>query len=430
MAFSFASVRSQFPAFQRNINGKPAIYLDGPAGSQVPLSVAEAVTKVLLHHNANHGGYFATSEECDAIVAEVRKSTAQLLNAPKDTEIVFGANMTTITFALSRALAQQWQQGDEIVVTQLDHDANVSPWVRAAEDRGVTVRRVKIKIPECTLDLDHYHQLLSPRTRLVALGAVSNATGTRNPIKEMIRSAHDVGALAFIDGVHHTPHLSVDVQDWDCDFFVCSAYKFFGPHVGILWGKSEWLESLKPYKVRPAPETSPDRWMTGTQNFAAIAGVGAALDYLADIGLAVIENEQIPYKSLQDPGTAKKSSEQRRDHFLLAFQAIEQEERRLSIAFLQELSKIPAVKIWGITDPGAVGDRVPTFSFTHASHPPTKIAKYLGENGIFCWHGNYYALPLTEALGLEPEGMVRVGALHYNTTSEVEQLVACLHQLT
>ena len=392
--------RQQFPALKRQINGQPVVFFDGPAGSQVPKRVIDAISDYFVNHNANHGGEFATSRENDAIMVRTQKLLAAFLNAPDPDSIIFGANMTTLTFAFSRALATRWQPGDEIMVTRLDHDANVSPWVRAARDRGITVQHVGIHPEDCTLDLDDFKRKLSSKTKLVAVGCASNAVGTRNPVQEIVRLAHAAGSLVFLDAVHLAPHAQIDVQKWGCDFLACSAYKFFGPHVGILWGRRKLLEELPAYKVRPAAETLPDRWMTGTQNFECIAGVGAALEYLFSL------NEG------RSP-----------------FAAIEEYERGIGARLLAGLGELPGVKIWGITDPKRLHERVPTVSFTHQKKKPREIAEYLGERGIFVWHGNYYALPLTETLGLEPDGMVRVGLLHYNTAEEVDRLIAVLREM-
>lgn len=404
--------RQQFPAFKRMVDGRPAVFLDGPAGSQVPQRVIDAISEHLAHRNANHGGEFDTSRESDAIVDATREALALFLNAPDSESIVFGANMTTLTFALSRAIATRWEPDDEIVVTQLDHDANVSPWVRAALDREVIVQRVPVKPEDCTLNMTALKSKLSGRTKLVAIGAASNAVGTRNPIKEITRLAHAVGALVFVDAVHWAPHAAIDVIDWDCDFLACSAYKFFGPHIGILHGKRDLLQTLPAYKVRPCPETLPDRWMTGTQNFACIAGVKAALDYLFDLT-----------KQLASATNTTRQS------FVRGFAAIEAHERGLGQRLLEGLASLPKIKVWGITDANRLAERVPTVSFTHQTKKPIEIAKYLGERGIFVWHGNYYALPLTETLRLEPDGMVRVGLLHYNTAEEVDRLIVALREM-
>jgi cysteine desulfurase family protein (TIGR01976 family) len=406
MTFYPASIRDQFPALRRD-----AAFLDGAAGSQVPRSVIDAISSYYVNHNANHGGCFATSRESDAVVDEARGACADLVGTPDDGCIVFGANMTTLTFALSRAIAAEWKPGDEVIVTRLDHDANVSPWVRAAADRGATVRHVNIHPEDCTLDLEDFRKKLSGRTRLVAVGCASNAVGTRNPFPEMIRLAHEAGARVFLDAVHHAPHLLMDVAAWDCDFLCCSAYKFFGPHVGVLYGKRELLQELPAYKVRPCPDTIPDRWMTGTQNFAAIAGVGAAIEYLAKIGRTLGETDG------------------RRACLVRALAAIEKYERDAGGKLLAGLASVPGVKVWGITDANRLAERVPTVSFTHARHRPQEVVRHLDSRGVFAWHGNYYALPLTESLGVEPDGMVRVGLLHYNTSAEIERLVRALNEI-
>jgi cysteine desulfurase family protein (TIGR01976 family) len=407
MSFSPEVLREQFPALNRD-----AVFFDGPAGSQVPQFVIDAISGYYVRHNANHGGTFATSRESDAVVDAARRGCADLLGTNDDGCVVFGANMTTMTFALARAMATRWKPGDEIVVTRLDHDANVSPWVRAAVDRGATVQHVNIHPEDCTLDMDDLRQKLSSRTKLVAVGCASNAVGTRNPVGEIIRLAHEAGARVFLDAVHYAPHLLMDVAAWDCDFLCCSAYKFFGPHVGVLYGKRELLEDLPAYKVRPCPETLPDRWMTGTQNFAAIAGVGAAIEYLGAIG-----------RSLGGEHDSRRAKLKR------AYSAIEQYEREIGTQLIAGLQALPGIKVHGITDPKRFNERVATVAFTHASKTPLEIAEYLGAKDIFVWHGNYYALPLTEALGVEPHGMVRVGLLHYNTATEVDVLLKALREM-
>jgi cysteine desulfurase family protein (TIGR01976 family) len=406
MTFDPASVRPLFPALRCD-----AAFLDGAAGSQVPQSVIDSIVDYYVRHNANHGGYFATSRESDAVVDEARRACADLLGTPDDCCVAFGANMTTLTFALSRAVATRWQPGDEVIVTRMDHDANVSPWVRAAQDHGVTVKHVAIHPEDCTLDVDDFRRNLSPRTKFVAVGCASNAVGTRNPFPEMIRLAHEVGALLFLDAVHHAPHLLMDVIAWDCDFLCCSAYKFFGPHVGILYGKRHLMEELPAFKVRPCPETIPDRWMTGTQNFAAIAGTGAAIEYLANIG-----------RSLGEVGNRRASLQR-------AFAAIEHFERDAGARLLEGLASVPGVRIYGITSPQRLAERVPTVSFTVTGRTPAEVAEHLAARSVFAWHGNYYALPLTEALGVEPNGMVRVGLLHYNSFADVDRLVAALDEV-
>jgi cysteine desulfurase family protein (TIGR01976 family) len=410
--FPVNDLRTQFPALKKLVNESPAIYFDGPAGSQVPTSVAEAISDYLLSRNANHCGPFATSQESDELLDSAHAAVADLLGTDDPDCVAFGANMTSLTFALSRALSKTWKPGDEIIVSRLDHDANFTPWVLAAQDAGVTVRYIDVSPDDCTLDQNSFEEALSERTKLVALGYASNATGTLNPIAKMIEQAHEFGAKTFIDAVHYAPHGLIDVTELDADFLACSAYKFFGPHVGILWGKRQWLESLDAYKLRPAPNSLPGKWMTGTQNHEGILGVKAAIDYLADVGRRV--------------GSSELS---RRDALREAFSAIEQYERELLKVLLDGLSNIAGIKVWGITDADRFDERVPTICFTHEKFTSQQIAERLGEKGIFVWPGNYYAQPFTEAVGLEPEGAVRVGLLHYNTREEVERFLATLPEV-
>jgi len=400
------AVRAQFPALQRG-----AVYFDGPAGSQVPQRVIDAVSRYLIDMNANHGGAFATSRASDALLREAHTAVADLLGASDPACIAFGANMTTLTFALSRALARTWHAGDEVVVTRLDHDGNVAPWVLAARDAGATVRSVRFHHADGTLDLDDFQRQLSAKTRLVALGCASNALGTLNPVRQLITWAHAAGALVFLDAVHLAPHALIDVAAWDCDFLACSAYKFFGPHVGVLYGKRPLLEALPACKVRPAADTIPDRWMTGTQSHEGIAGTLAAVEYLADLGR----------------GIAPAAS--RREALCHAFAAIVPYERTLASRMLAGLAELPDVKVYGITDPGRLAERVPTFAITHARRSPQEVAAHLDRHGIYVWHGNFYALGTSEDLGLEPAGMVRIGALHYNTAAEIDRLLAALREL-
>ncbi|MAG94410.1 MAG: cysteine desulfurase-like protein, partial [Planctomycetaceae bacterium] len=281
--FDLRTVRECFPALDRRVDGREVAYFDGPAGSQVPQCVADAVADCMLRTNANHGGPFATSRESDERLDQAHHTLADFLGTDDPGAVSFGPNMTTLTFALSRALGRSWQAGDEILVTQLDHDANVTPWVLAARDAGATIRSIAVREADCTLDVDDFRNKLSEKTRLVAVGLASNATGTVNPVKEMARAAHEAGALMFVDAVHYAPHRLIDVVDLDCDFLTCSAYKFFGPHVGIQWGRRELLDSIAAYKLRPAPEELPGRWMTGTQNHEGIVGAAAAVEYLASL---------------------------------------------------------------------------------------------------------------------------------------------------
>ena len=405
--------RRQFPAFSRRSGDDHVIYLDGPAGTQVPQQVIDAIGDYLAHHNANHGGLFATSRESDAILDRAHKAVADLLGTDDPGSIAFGANMTTLTFALSRALAKTWQAGDEIVVTRLEHDANFTPWVKAAEDAGATVQYVDINTEDCTLNLDDFKSKINSNTKLVAVGCASNAVGSINPVKEIAAWAHAEGALVFLDAVHYAPHALIDVKDWDCDFLVCSAYKFFGPHVGILYGKRALLESIEAYKLRPPADQLPDKWMTGTQNHECIAGVTAAINYLADLGNMAESHRQANL----------------RESLKTSFAAIRDYESELLTQLLDGLAKLRSIEVFGITDPARNAERLPTVSIRHQKHSPEELAKYLGDCGIYTWHGNYYALPLTETIGVEPDGMVRLGLLHYNTPLEIERLLSVLAKI-
>lgn len=405
-----ARVRAQFPALSRKFDDQTVAYFDGPAGSQVPQSVAAAVSDYLLHSNANCGAAFATSQETDGILAEARQACADFLNATTPDEIVFGANMTSLTFALSRTLAKTWFHGDEIIVSRLDHDANVTPWMTAARSAGAEIKQIEFDPHNCRLHLDQYASLLSNRTVLVAIGGASNATGTVHDVREITRLAKSVGAEVFVDAVHFAPHRLIDVQEFGCDYLACSAYKFFGPHVGILWGKHHRLMDLMPDKLRPASNIPPNKWMTGTQNHEGISGVRAAIDYLA---------------SLSEIGDLHS----RRQRLAESFQLIQAHEQRLCQRLLAGLQQIPRLKIWGITAENELHERVATVSVTHASKTPDEIAKQLARQGLYVWSGNHYALPFTESAGLEPHGTLRIGLLHYNTESEVDRLLDCLQTL-
>jgi cysteine desulfurase family protein (TIGR01976 family) len=410
--FPVAWCRDQFPALGRPFGDSPAVYLDGPAGSQVPDRVIRAVGRYLSETNANHGGRFATSRASDALLEAAHQAVADLLGVASGAATIFGANMTTLTFTFSRALARTWRAGDEVIVTRLDHDANVTPWVLAARDAGAKVHIVDVRPDDCTLEVDQLREKLSTRTRLVAVGCASNAVGTINPVGEICRWAHAAGSQVFLDAVHYAPHALVDVGAWDCDYLVCSAYKFFGPHVGLLWGRPELLDALEAYKVRPAADTLPDKWMTGTQNHEGIAGVLEAIDYLADLGRR----------------SAPEAAD-RRAALVAAFREIGCYERQLCGRLIAGLAALPSVRIWGITDPARFEQRVPTVSITHRRLSPIALADHLAAHGIFAWHGNFYALQLTETLGLEPAGLVRLGLLHYNTSAEIERLLAALEAL-
>lgn len=405
--------RRQFPALSRRVAELPAVYFDGPAGTQVPQRVIDAIGNYLAHNNANHGGLFPTARDSDKLLDEVHRAAADFLGADDPDTVYFGQNMTSLTFALSRAIAKTWQPGDEVIVTRLDHDANVSPWTLAARDAGATIKFIEFKSDDCTLDLDQFKRTINSKTKLVAIGAASNATGGVNPVRDIASWAHQAGALVFVDAVHFAPHRLIDVQALGCDFLACSAYKFFGPHTGIMWGKRELLESLIAYKVRPAPDTLPGKWMTGTQSHESLAGVLAAIDYLGDLGHLVAGHDSLD----------------RRGALREAYEAIEQYERYLLERLLHGLSAIPEIKVWGITEVNRLDERVATISLTHDRYSSAELAERLGRQGIFAWHGNYYALQLSEALGHEPAGMLRVGLVHYNTPAEVDRLLRALEEV-
>jgi len=410
ITFSVDELRRQFPALARLQDGRPVAYFDGPAGTQVPQVVIDRIADYLAHHNANCGAPFGTSIESDAILQSAREAMADFLGAGDSDEIAFGPNMTTLTMAFSRALGATWKPGDQIIVSRLDHDANVTPWVLAARDAGATVKFIEVNLEDCTLNLESFRSALSNKTRLVAVGYASNCVGTINPVREIVAAARSVGALSFIDAVHYAPHGLIDVAEIGCDVLVCSAYKFFGPHVGILWGRRSLLETLQPYKLRPAPEALPGRWMTGTQCHECIAGVTAAVDYLAGV---LGETASVP----------------RRERLRNSFQSITGHEQDLARRLLIGLQEIPALKVVGISDLERLAERVPTVSVVHPSKSPRGLAEGLARGGHFVWPGNHYALPLTETLGLEPGGTLRIGIVHYNTHDEVDRLLAALAQL-
>jgi len=410
-------LRNQFPALQQlDENGRPYVYFDGPGGTQVPRSVIDAMADYFTSANANCGGPFITSYRSVAMINQARVAMADFLNAASEREIVFGANMTTLTFNFSRAMGRSLQAGDEIIVTNLDHDANISPWL-ALKEKGVIIKWADFNVKNCRLDLDHLSSLFSSKTKLVAVGYASNAVGTINPIKTIAEMAHAVGARVWVDAVHYAPHGPIDVQSIDCDFLVCSAYKFFGPHVGVVWGRQELLEQLDAYKVRPATPDIPNKFETGTLNHEGLAGVVAAVDYLAQLG--------------RDYGSSLSSEfrqyEGRRRDLKQAMGIIAAYERPLFSYLLSELNKISGITVYGILNEDEFDERCPTAAFTRVGHSPAAIASKLGKNGIFVWHGNYYALSVTECLGVEDSGgMVRVGLAHYNTKEEVDRFLAVL----
>ena len=414
-------VRAKFPALQeKDEQGRPFVYFDGPGGTQVPHSVIEAQADYLIRANANRGGYFATSRRTDHLVTQARQAMADFLNAASSQEIVFGPNMTSLSYNLSRSMARIFRPGDEIVVTRLDHDANISPWL-ALEEQGVAVQWADFDVEDYRLDMDHLASLLTAKTKLVAVGYASNAIGTINPIGRIAALARNVGAWLWVDAVHYAPHGPIDVQSLGCDFLVCSAYKFFGPHVGVLWGKFDLLEKLSAYQVRPASAKTPGKFETGTPNLEGIAGTMAAVDYLADLGETY--GAQFAADLTRYEG--------RRKTLKQAMKTVAAYERDLFTYMLEQLERIPGLTIYGITDPAAFNERCPTLAFTRAGFSPEAIARHLGQRGIFVWDGNYYAVSVTERLGVEETGgMVRVGLAHYNTKEEVDRFIAALQEMT
>jgi cysteine desulfurase family protein (TIGR01976 family) len=412
-SFDISVIRAQYPAFERRLDGQPVVFFDGPAGSQVPQRVIDASSRALGYVNANTHGEFVTAYESDAMLAAAHAAMADFVGSDDPNLIAFGPNMTTLTMGLSRALGRTWGPGDEVVVTRLDHDANVWPWALAARDAGATLRYVDIDPRDCTLDMDSLREVIGPATTHVAVGAASNAVGTINPLREIADIAHAVGATVFVDAVHYAPHGLIDVEAFGCDFLACSAYKFFGPHVGVLWGRSEPMKTLDAYRVRPAGDDLPDRWMTGTQNHEGIAGALEAVNYLADLGREATGDANLG----------------RREALKAAFAAIGAHEATLCQRMIAGLQEIDGVRVLGITGPARSAERCPTVSIVHDRLDPMTIAKHLGADGVFVWEGHFYALELSTTLGLEPNGMVRIGLLHYNTADEVDRLLASLTRL-
>jgi cysteine desulfurase family protein (TIGR01976 family) len=411
-AFDIDWVRSQFPSLAQTVNGHSAVFLDGPGGTQVPQRVIDAISEYLRHSNSNTNGAYATSQRTNAVIHGARDAMADFLNCDPD-EIVFGANMTTLTFAISRSIGRELGPGDEIVLTLLDHDANFAPW-KALEERGVTIRIADIHEQDCTLDMEDLARKITPRTKLVAAGYASNAAGTINHVKDIVRLAHAAGAMAFIDAVHYAPHGLIDVRALDCDFLACSTYKFFGPHMGVLYGKREHMKRLTPYKVRACTEELPSRWESGTNNHECIAGITACVDYLADLGRRA------------DP-----SAKNRRAAIEAAFAAIHEHEQALMETLISGVLAIPGVRFYGISDPKRFDHRCPTIILRVQGHTPLELATKLAERGFFTWDGNYYAINLTDRLDVEKDGgFLRIGIAHYNTAEEVERLLAALQEIT
>ena len=404
------AVRRQFPALQESYNGRPGVFFDNPGGTQVHATVIQAMADYLTRRNANVHGAFITSRRTDEVITYARQAVADLLGAAPD-EVVFGNNMTSLTFHLSH-LARDFGPEDEIVVTRLDHDANVAPWLMLAEDTGAHVRWADVDLETCTLDMEHLQSLINPRTKLVAVGYASNAVGTINDVKTVIGWAKAVGAYSFIDAVQFAPHGWIDVKELDCDFLACSAYKFFGPHAGLLYGKREHMARLRAYRVRPAGDELPGKWETGTKNHEGMAGTAAAIDYIASLGAQY--------------GTAAPSAT-RREKLRAAWPVIAEYELMLMDRLITGLKAIPTVRIYGITDRFEWKKRMATVSIRKEGLTPEALAQKLGAENIFVWNGNFYALSISERLGVEPSGgLVRIGLAHYNTLDEVERCLTVI----
>jgi cysteine desulfurase family protein (TIGR01976 family) len=396
---SVTGIRMQFPSMERVHNGFPVAYLDGPGGTQVPFSVADAVRDYLLHHNANTHWKYPTSRETDAMIANARESLATFLNGAAD-EIVFGANMTTLTFHLARALGREWGKGDEIVITELDHHGDIAPWRAIEQERGVTIRRIKMRVEDGRLDPNDVASAITPRTKLLAIGAASNALGTVTDVAALAETAHAVGAKVFVDAVHYAPHNLVDVEALGADFLGCSAYKFYGPHIGILWGKRALIEALDAPRLEPAPQESPERLETGTQNHEGIVGAAAAVDFLASL-------------STGHRGT-------KRDALRATYSILHARGQTLVTKLWNELGKIAGLKLYG---PKPDTPRTPTVSFTLRGKKTDDIALALAERGLFVSNGDFYASTVIERLGLVPDGVVRVGCSCYTSESEIDRLI-------
>jgi cysteine desulfurase family protein (TIGR01976 family) len=407
-SFPIAWVREQFPALRLSVGRRPAIFLDGPGGTQVPESVIRAVSDYYRTSNSNLGGQFLTSQKTFEIVQQARHALAEFFNAVDAAEIIFGQNMTSLTFALSRVLAKNWEPGAEVIVTSLDHDANVSPWRLAAEEKNVVVKIWQFRKETCSLDVEDLRSLISERTVLIAVTLASNAVGSLVDVRSVVQLAKKVGAMVYVDAVHFAAHGKIDVQAFGCDFLACSAYKFFGPHIGVLWARKEWLASAESFKVRPASNQPPGKWETGTQSFESIAGTLAALEYLREVA-----NRSMGSNSLR-----------------AAMGVIRQYELAISERFLSGIAQNPRINLYGISVPADAGGRTPTFAVRLEGLHPEAAAKKLGERGIFVWSGHFYALDLIERLRLSDQGgVIRIGFVHYNTEEEVDRTLDALKNL-
>ena len=418
MPLDLSTIRKQFPSLDR-----PAVFFDNPGGTQIAKQSLERINHYLLECNANHEGAFATSMASDVILDEAHQAMADFYNAASPAEIVFGNNMTTLTLHISRSISREWEAGDEIVVTRLDHDANVTPWLLAAQDRGVKVIWVDFDVEDGTLRMEDLQKALERKPRMLAVGYASNSLGTINPVRKIIQMAHQVGTMVYVDAVQYAPHGPIDVQDLEPDFLVSSSYKFFGPHAGILYGKRELLEKLYAYKVRPAPNSLPGKFETGTQNHEGLAGVLGTVEYFEWVGET--------FGDEHGEGLAGKGYSGRRSTLKKAMAAIQAYEHELNRALLSVFESVPGLTLYGLTDIRRMDERVATFSFRLKDLPPRTVAEKLAGENIYVWDGNYYAINVTERLGLEDSGgMVRVGATHYNTLEEVQKLKEALLKIS
>ena len=404
--FPIQAVRGRFPSLSATDDGKHRIYLDNPAGTQVPQSVAEAIYQTILHSNANLGGFFPTTVASGEVWQSAHEAMAEFLGADGIEEIVIGPNMTTLTYHLSRTIGRDWGPGDEVICTRMDHEGNVGPWMQIAQDKGVEVRFLRFSTDSWQVEPDELRAALSDKTKLVALSYASNLTGSINRVKELTAIAREAGALVYVDAVQFAPHGFVDVTDLGCDFLACSSYKFFGPHLGIVWGRRSVLDALTPYKLRCSTNDLPGRLETGTPQIELLAGLSATIDYFADL-----------------ESTAR-SDQSRRDRIRNGFSSSTNHEVRLCWQLIEGISGIDGLQVHGITDPARMCERVPTVSFTVEGIQPRTLAKLLSEDNIFVWSGHNYAWEVVHQLGIPPEdGVLRIGIAHYNTSTEIQQTV-------
>ena len=420
MNYDIEQIRGKFPALNIKDSGVRRIYFDNPAGTQVPIEVIEALQKCMIESNANIQGGFETSNRVDKILDEFHQSMADFLNATSSEEIIFGQNMTTLTLHISRSIGRLLSKGDEIILSRMDHDANISPWLLLAEDIGLSVKWLSFDTEKYEFDLNSLENLLSDKTKIICIGGASNLLGTINDIKSICKIAKKANALTYVDAVQLAPHVSIDVQDIDCDFLVCSAYKFFGPHQGILWGKRKLLKSLSPYKVRPATSELPGCFETGTQSHEGMAGTTAAVNYFAWIGREYAETYQIE----------NKYKNERTKFVHAALDYLFEYEKLLTIDLIEGLQNIKNVQVQGITEKNALDRRLPTVSFSVSGLSPSRIAEGLAKENIFVWSGHSYALEVVKSLNLLDEGgVLRTGPVHYNTINEVHDFLEILDKL-